>query len=195
MRLQEFYESDNDNLKNKYFTFEDFIHHFTNENGVFNYTSIWSGFNVPSNIITEWYNMFSKQKEGLTNKETQVFDKLFEKTKNINNKWYLIATAKNNSKNIIRHEIAHGRFSTNELYKNKCLELISKIDVNDYLVINQSLAAMGYREEFFNDEIQAYLSTLSKQDIKIFFGKLCKQTHNIIKEFKLLYKNYKEICC
>jgi hypothetical protein len=187
MRLQEFYECVDPVIKGQYFTFEEFIHHFTKENGEFEYSKIWSGFNVPSDIINKWYAMFNARLQGLTAKEYQVFSKLFLIVDG-SKPWYLIATAKNNSKNIIRHEIAHGRFSVNESYKNACLELISEIDLDDKQFMVRSLHEMTYNAEFNDDEIQAYLSTSSNKEIEFWFGKLKPKTKEVVKKFKKLYK-------
>jgi hypothetical protein len=187
MRLQEFYEGVDPAIKGQYFTLEEFMHHFTKENGEFLYTKIWSGFNVPGNVVIDWVTLFSAHPQGLTAKEHQIFNKLFLIVDS-SNPWYLIATANNNPKNIIRHEIAHGRFSINEAYNKACLGLLSEINQDDKLAMINSLRSMAYGSDFVDDEIQAYLSTSSNKEIEFWFGKLKPETKEVINKFKKLYK-------
>ena len=190
MRLQEYYEGKSELLRGNYFTFEELMHVFTNENGEFLNADICYGFNIPGAVVIKWFDLFSTQSGGLTIKETQTFVALFQKLTNSSEPWYLIATAKSNSKLIIKHEIAHGRFSINESYKDACLNLISEIEHSDMLRISLAMTAM-YNVDVVNDEIQAYLSTETNVALRLWFGVLHKNTQNVVKKLKRLYKEYK----
>jgi len=188
MRIQEFYEGVDDTIRNNYFTLEEFMHHFTDENGVFNYATMWSGFNVPGSTVDEWYRIFSSQTQGLTEKEKQLILELFQ-IKSVNKPWYLIATAKRiDSPGIINHEIAHARYHLNKEYRNACDALINQIDPFELEYMQQCLIDIGYSPLVVNDEIQAYLSTSKKPDLKHFFGKLSKHVMDLVEHFR---KNFK----
>ena len=53
-RVQEFYESKNDNLLNKSFSVFDFLEESMTKEGYLDYFYFWSGFNVPGHIVKKW---------------------------------------------------------------------------------------------------------------------------------------------
>ena len=193
MRLQEYYESISDEICGQYFTLEEFYHHFTNEDGEFEYTNIWTGFNVPGHIIMQWHSLFAPR-DGLTNKENQLFARLFQLIKDSDNiRWYLIATSKSDHehKNAIKHEIAHARYYLNDNYRNKCLELIKEIHDTDYVAIRDLLISMGYSDHVIDDEIQAYMSTGKKADIRRWFSNNRTDINDLINRFRKNFKSKK----
>ena len=54
-RMQEYYESPNKRLFRKKFTMAEFLTETIKENGKIDYFSYWSGFNVPGNIVNDWW--------------------------------------------------------------------------------------------------------------------------------------------
>ena len=189
MRLQEFYEGVDENIRGNYFTLEEFLHHFTNENGEFKYTNMWSGFNVPGTVVDNWFRIFLAQTSGLTEKERQVMLALFQK-KSGTSLWYLIATAKRtDSKGIIKHELAHAKFYLSQRYRQTCEALIDKIEPFELEYMSKCLTDIGYADHVIIDEIQAYLSTSKKPDLKYLFGKLSADTMKLVNEFRSNYAN------
>lgn len=188
MRLQEYYESPNLAIRGKYFTLEEFFHANTSMDGKFDYTYNWIGYNVPGQIVNEWFELFSKSPESLTNKESQFFS-YFQNIITSHNKWYLIATQRESDKRIINHEIAHARYYLNVNYLDAANKLLNEIPQDEYLRMFNSLKFMGYSDPFVADEIQAYLSTSNKTEIKHKFGILSLETYKIANKFRKLFKN------
>ena len=186
MRLQEYYEGVSDNIRGKYFSLEDFLHHFTTEDGIFEYTSTWSGFNVPGHIVEEWYTLFYKT-DGLTKKEQLLFDNI-NTIKKSSDKWYLIATSSADKNNrVVEHEVAHGRYYLHDSYKLACDNIISNLDTELYEHFKHVLMNMGYNEYVINDEIQAYFSTSKISELKEWFGTYI-DWKSITKKFRKIYK-------
>jgi hypothetical protein len=189
MRLQEFYEGVDETIRGNFFTMEEFLHHFTNEHGEFRYTEIWSGFNIPGQVVEKWFDLFQTGPGGLTEKERQVMIALFQKKSNVS-PWYLIANAKRpDSAKIIMHELAHAKYYLNEDYRASCAALINKINEFDLIYMRNCLMDIGYAEYVIDDEIQAYLSTSTKPELKYFFGKLSKDVLKLVDDFRLNFKN------
>lgn len=188
MRLQEFYEGVDDTIRGNYFTLEEFMHHFTTEQCEFKYAETWSGFNVPGATVDEWYRVFSSESAGLTEKETQLMKALFQR-KQRQGLWYLIATARRkDSATIIKHELAHARYYLNESYRNACMVTIGLIDPFELEYMRKCLIDIGYVTHVVDDEIQAYLSTSKKPELKFWFGKLSPEMLKLVDEFRRCFK-------
>ena len=194
MRLQEYYEGVDDNIRGNYFTLEEFYHHFTNEDGHFEYTKIWSGFNVPGHIVTEWFDLFSNR-DRLTFKERQLFIELFQHVNDTSKRWYLIATASTSTKHVdvVKHEVAHARYYLSNEYRNECDKLVEEIDATEREAMRSNLMQMGYTTHVIKDEIQAYLSTSKKPELRLFFGKLSPATMSLVEKFRTHFKSKKII--
>ena len=188
MRLQEYYEGPSEVIRGKYFTLEEFLHFHTLTNGTFDYTYNWTGYNVPGHIVKEWHELFSNSREGLTYKESQFIEQLQNLT-NLHDKWYLIAAEQGSEEQlVVKHEIAHARYYLDNDYFNAANKLLNEIPKDEYTSMFNSLKYMGYSDQFIADEIQAYLSTSKKVEIKYKFGILSPDTYNIIKKFRKLFK-------
>jgi hypothetical protein len=191
-RYQEFYESPFKQIRNKFFTWEDFmmIYRTNNKKNLFTYPTDWSGYNIPSKIIYKELNVFDRDKGPYD----EIMDTIWYYCENYplrfdkpRTKWYLIGTDKKNV-STMNHEIAHGLYYTNKKYQKDCEKLLSRIKGKDYNFLKKSLIKMGYAddEEIINDEIQAYLSTglignLLTENTQ-------KYTEEFIKNFKNHYK-------
>jgi hypothetical protein len=62
VRMQEFYESDSNKFRGKYFTLEKYMDYWSKKfgNGVFTYTKDWNGFNLPGKKLVEWLDVFER---------------------------------------------------------------------------------------------------------------------------------------
>ena len=54
--------------------------------------------------------------------------------------------------------------------------------------MRKCLVDMGYAQHVIDDEIQAYLSTSKKPELKFWFGKLSKDVMKLVDEFRFLIK-------
>ena len=63
------------------------------------------------------------------------------------------------STDVLEHEIAHGLFTTNAMYKSEQLYNISKLPADIYQRVRKDLISCGYHPHVVHDEIQAYFST------------------------------------
>jgi hypothetical protein len=158
LRYQEFYESPNGQFRGQKFLVEDYKRWYIaeTEESWFTYCEDWAGFNVPSVCFQQVqelgisdYNNYDGLILGIVN-----YIKMLEEGA----EFYVIGSLQN-SKEIMRHEVAHGLFATNLEYKNKSLKLINDLDPEIYKFIKKELIRMGYTEAVFEDETQAYLST------------------------------------
>jgi len=173
MRLEEFYESPYKNIKNKFFTLEQFMDTYAKHMGNFTYTSDWTGFNVQSEVIKKFIYYF---KDDLLEKEKPLIN-LLQTIKD--EKYYLIATYKGCQDNVLDHELAHAYYCLDLDYKHSMCQLINKF--KHKLQMQNSLLKMGYCRAVLNDEIQAYLATIKKHEIV--------KKHYDTKEFKKVFKD------
>jgi hypothetical protein len=144
LRFSEFYESPE--FRNKIFTLEEYKKWYTQIKGKFSYYEDWCGFNIPSNILTPFYE---GKFNPLTAKEKQLLE-LFNKEKG---DFYIIGNHKEDKSDSIKHEIAHALFYINSVYHNSVIELLKGFDLTNP---KKELIKEGYTNEVLDDEVQAY---------------------------------------
>ena len=161
-RVQEFYESPNENFRGKNFSIWDYIEWYSKEhNNTFTYTSDWSGFNIP--LKTAW-DCYEKLREHESPYDTQMESiirtielRMFHKKSRRNWNAYIIGAA-NMEGDTFQHEICHGLYATNKEYKQLVDEITLTIPTKNYQSFRNNLIDMGYTDKVIDDEIQAYLS-------------------------------------
>lgn len=161
-RVQEFYESPNEDFRGKNFSIWDYIEWYSREhNNTFTYTSDWSGFNIP--LKTAW-DCYEKLREHESPYDTQMESiirtielRMFHKKSRRNWNAYIIGAA-NTEGNTFQHEICHGLYATNKEYKQLVDEITLTIPTKDYQSFRNNLIGMGYTDKVIDDEIQAYLA-------------------------------------
>lgn len=166
LRLQEFYESPFDNIRNNYFTLEHYMDTYANEMGNFTYHIDWAGFNVPGNVVLEFYETFSH--DMLLEKEKtlkQIIMQAQQDGKIQGDNFYIIGTYGGDDIHVIRHEIAHGLFYLNTEYRKQVLEILNKIPESNMEAMTTWLSDKGYTNQVFLDEINAYLSTSPDEEL------------------------------
>ncbi len=191
MRIQEFYESQDEDIIGQYFTMEEFmdcngIHQKRKHNKTesFTYFEEWGGFNVPHHVLLDFEDKFE---DDLLDKEQHVFDLLDKKVEDWREeKFYLIAISR--KRDYLNHELAHGLYFLFDDYQDEMNELIDECTYRKRLI--NMLQKDGYAEGCINDEIQAYLSTSSDQYLRDTCG--IKNANKVSKPFKNLFRKYKK---
>jgi hypothetical protein len=188
-RVQEYYESDNSNLKGQYFTFDEFINEMMDDIGNINYFNFWSGFNIPGEIFQNWKNLIGD--EPLTNQEIDLLTEIqFSK---INKDRFYIIGALKKDKNVINHEIAHALYYLNQDYKNEMVLLNTEFNQNykkHYNSLLKELKKLQYCDEVLQDEVQAYMSSSIKNELVNDFRMDYETLLPIIKKYRKVLRKY-----
>jgi len=151
-RPQEFYECNDSRFRGTVFTFEQFIDHYLDDLGYLTYFSYWSGFNLPSNILEEFFYKFKlSDREQLLRDITKPF-----KSK----PYYLIATKKGD-KDTLDHELVHAHYYLNAVYRQEVNVLVRHMRPELKKQLSKKLKELGYNSTVLIDEINAYMSTSS----------------------------------
>lgn len=194
VRMQEFYESPYPEIRGKYFTLDRFQDVYAaNSGGIFSYYEDWAGFNIPGNVVNEFFKVFSRD---LNQKEYDIM-RFVEHHEIANvlrgpNQFYIIGTYKEDS---INHELAHALYYLSaEDYRVATHSIFEKVP--DYIknTMISKLTAMGYTENVFEDEIQAYLSTGTYAYLKKHFGLSKAVLEPWTKQYRKIFKNYSTTC-
>lgn len=193
LRSQEHYESAFPSIKNNHFDVFEFmeIYRKWKKLDYFSYPDDWGGFNVPGHIVENCVNHVLDARNGLfptpydyIMKGIMVFVK---RGLNENDRYYLIGVDKFKGRTM-DHEIAHGLYYVNDMYRDSVSKLILEIPKTTYTKMRNIILDMGYAESVIDDEIQAYLSTgLTSEMSKI------KGINKIEKIFIANFKHYKNI--
>ena len=147
IRFQEHYESPH--FKSKIFSLAKFKKWYKKQNNnKFTYYTDWIGFNFPGHIllpfIVGYFNPLSKN------------EKLFlEKLSKYNITDYCIIGIYNG--HTINHEMAHALFHQNYKYRNRVLNIVSKLTRKEKVEMKAILKKDGYHDNVMIDEIHAYL--------------------------------------
>ena len=171
-RPQEYYESDSIKLREKIFTYEKLIDHFMEDDGYLTYFSFWSGFNIPGNVLEDFFRKFD-----LTKREK----KLYNVTRPYSSKPYYFIATKNNDTETLRHELVHAHYYLNPIYKQAANILVKHMRSDLRKKLTTCLKEKGYANSVMIDEINAYMATsgtkylieeldleITKKDIKPF---------------------------
>lgn len=166
LRSQEFYESPNELFRNKPFTILDYMEWWSkNHDGVFDYPTAWAGFNISSIVLDAMFktgipdpNKYDAEMKVVHKQITEMAWK-----EDYSDSYYLIGSM---TETVDPHELGHGRFHCEKDYRKEMTKLVEKLDSKTYEKMCQWLTKIGYTEEVFTDEIQAYLSTSLPADLK-----------------------------
>jgi uncharacterized protein Usg len=162
-RVQEFYESPYKEIRGKVFNIIEFQRLYSikrNEN-FFSYPIDWSGFNIPSNVIEDFFDKFNFN---FDKHDYNLYDKTFEdiifkiaNTLKDEDDYYIIASEPDN-KDTINHELSHAFYYLYPEYKKEADKIINKIPEPIYNKLKNTLFDLGYNSKVVKDEIQAYLA-------------------------------------
>ncbi len=157
-RVQEYYESPNSDFKGKSFDMWGYIEWYSrNHKDVFTYAFDWGGFNIPLEIA---YNCYDTLKDTYTPYDEimeDIIHKIYELNRD-NCNGYIIGAGDTEGETFI-HEICHGLYATNPLYKELADEITQMIPTELYSKFTKNLIDYGYSMEVMDDEIQAYMMT------------------------------------
>jgi hypothetical protein len=209
LRVQEYYESPNEDFRGKHFNIWEFIEWYSREHrGAFTYAFDWGGFNIPLPVAWECYEGRERNRRGekyngvrslpdswkskwddvMKDIVWEVQSRMFNKKSRRDMNAYIIG-AKDTENSTFQHEVAHGLYYTNKEYKQLMDEITETIEWQDYLKFEKNLLDMGYTAAVIPDEIQAYLSwgwdyaKFSKGVSK----QLCKQLN---KQYRKVFDRY-----
>jgi len=149
-RPQEFYECNSSKLCGKVFSFETLIDHYIDKSGHLSYFSYWSGFNLPSHVLEEFFSKFD-----LNIRE----QKLRQATASYKNKLYYVIATKKDDKITLDHELVHAHYYLNPKYKQEANILVKHMRDDLRKQLTKVLKEMGYSSKVIIDEINAYMST------------------------------------
>ncbi len=156
-RPQEFYESDNIKLRNRIFTYEQFIDQHTHKDGCFDYFTYWGGFNLPCHVLEDFFDTFE-----LTMRESKVR----EVTKKFKRKpYYLIGTIAGDDETL-KHELIHAHYYLNPVYKQQVDVLVRSMRKDLKTQLTFALKNMGYANHVITDEINAYMASSKLKYLK-----------------------------
>lgn len=164
LRVQEYSESPNANIRGKSFDILDFIKWYTLKNdNAFTYAEDWNGFNISFKSAMECYKKLPKN---LTNKYDRVFmriltqvSELLSDRPELAKKAYIIGAESTNSVTA-HHEIYHALYFTDAKYRSKANKAIDTIiPTKIYKKLRANLVSIGYFDNDFTiyNELQAYL--------------------------------------
>ncbi len=178
-RVQEFYESPNNKIKNKKFSIWDYYQWYSKTNsGCFSYPADWSGFNLPIKVAINCY-----KKNILETPYDYLLINILKKIKNDNG--YLIGVDNINTKTYW-HELCHGLYYTNKSYKKDMDGITNSLRKKDLDKMINNIISKGYCLSVVKDEIQAYMATESN----CFVNKNISNKSKIHKFYKKVFSNY-----
>ena len=188
MRLQEFFESPFETIRNQYFSREYFEDLYAAKYGNFTYYQDWAGFNVPGDIINDFFEIF---KYNLSFKEINLFLNIKQFRNSFENIYLVGVTKKHRNKNRFLHELCHAIYYLNKKYKDKSDKLIKNMPKELYLQLITILKNWGYTKEVLDDEINAYLSTSDNKYLQDSFFIDTELYKEIISMFKYNFETEK----
>ena len=159
LRLQEYYESASEEFQGKKFTWDKYIQWYKCSTGdqkeVFTYGEDWTGFNLPSEAIDNCMKEIDDP-----NKYDDIMVSIITEIKEKEDgKFYLIGVDELGGEGVLDHELAHGFYYTDDLYRSKMNGLLSFLPKEERASISKSIIDIGYSESVINDEAQAYMAT------------------------------------
>jgi len=155
-RPQEFYESPDPSLRGMPFSLGDLRRSLTAGGRPFDFYLRWPGFNLPSRV----FEAFRRGAlGGLLPREEALVSRVHGALGgDTTSDYYVIGTCEDEG--ALHHEMAHGLYSTNEVYRRKVRGLIEQLDGHQRETMRRKLLDMGYVDDvdILEDEFQAYMA-------------------------------------
>lgn len=141
-------------FKGQIFTLGQYRKWYSDEFGGWTGYVDFHGHNIPSSSLEPfWAGEF----DPLTEEESFIVELLRHKSK----PHYVIGTFQDSRSDVEDHELAHALFGTNEQYRKKVTELITKYN-KELKPVKDMLIKMGYHVDVFVDEAHAYVGVDGK---------------------------------
>ena len=187
-RIEEFYESPLSGLNGRKFSVFDFLYQSMDIHGNIDYFSFWAGFNFPGQVVKDWWNIHADW----TPYEEDLI-RYIRLNVDINEKFYVIGALEKDTETI-DHELAHALWYMDRDYMTEIDKLNNEMiffHSKEIEKIKSYLLSIGYSENVFYDELQAYLITEPKENLITDFNVNYKELKPIIKRYKKIFTNYK----
>lgn len=160
LRYTEYYESKYAHIRESKFTLVQQMSaycrdHLSSPDADWSYTSDWSGYNIPADIIPQVHNLGIPDPNHYDALMAGVYGMIQSAT--LGKKAYLIGTFTGADVSTLDHELTHAMFYLNDAYSSAVGDLIYKSPAR--LPLEKALYKAGYPRKVAIDEIQAYLTT------------------------------------
>jgi hypothetical protein len=193
MRVLEFYESPNPKFRGKAFGIWDYIEWYSRKHqDNFSYAADWVGFNFPLKVAQKCYD--NKMYMYYSPYDATMCNILDEIRETINLKYgskskaYIIGVADTVS-STFQHELCHAYYHIDKKYKKEMDTITGSIKPKMYKQMCKNLTDMGYTEQVFYDEVQAY--TCIDSDYYEFNHKIAgRELVKLTKQYKVIYEKY-----
>jgi hypothetical protein len=189
MRVQEYYESPNPKFRGKKsFNIWEYIEWYSRKNNdSFSYAAHWTGFNFPLGVALKCYDTLEDMYTPYDEIMTKIVWDIYEMNKD-SAKAYIIGVADLTS-TTFQHELCHAYYHINKKYKKEVDAITESIEPKIYERMCKNLTDMGYTEQVFYDEVQAY--TCMDSDYFEFNNKIPgAKLNKLTKKYKLIYEKY-----
>jgi hypothetical protein len=189
MRVQEYYESPNPKFRGKKsFNIWEYIEWYSRKNNdSFSYAAHWTGFNFPLGVALKCYDTLEDMYTPYDEIMTKIVWDIYEMNKD-SAKAYIIGVADLTS-TTFQHELCHAYYHINKKYKKEADAITESIEPKIYKRMCKNLTDMGYTEQVFYDEVQAY--TCMDSDYFEFNNKIPgAKLNKLTKKYKLIYEKY-----
>lgn len=170
MRLQEFYESDIEGIRGRFFTLEEFMDAYAVRMGNFTYTEDWGGFNVPGAVWRQWRERFPDA--SLLEKEKRLVAAVEDLLGpgGAGQDFYLIGSCEESRdlRGLVAHELAHALYALVPEYHEAMTDFVQvwkDAEPAAWEATTGKLLSMGYMEGVLMDEVQAYFATSDDKDL------------------------------
>ena len=195
MRVQEFYESPNPKFRGKAFEIWDYIEWYSRKHSDnFSYAADWVGFNFPLKVAEKCYDKIGGRYAYYTPYDATMGNILDQIRETVNLKYgpktkaYVIGV-ENTSSATFHHELCHAYYHIDNNYKKEVDIITESIEPKIYTRMCKNLEDMGYTEQVFYDEIQAY--TCMDSDYFEFNNKIPgAKLEKLSKKYKNIYEKY-----
>ncbi len=164
LRVQEYYESPSHEFRGRDFDIWRYIEWYSRDrDGSFSYASDWGGFNIPLQAAMDCYRgvaaMPCEWKSHWDGRMSSIVDRVSSMIPEGERHLpaYIIGSADVVGPTF-KHEVAHGLYHTDPVYRGLVDEITAGIDPTHMESFRSNLLSMGYTEGVIMDEVQAYLT-------------------------------------
>lgn len=187
LRYQEYYESPK--WRGQLFTISDYMAWYSKGSGEgsFTYPTDYNGFNLPSKVVKRVQGHLWTEKYDAITPYDRLMGEIYETILNKRDGYgfYLIGVSKETGDtSTIKHEIAHGMYTTDKEYKFRVDRLIRELSPRIKKRIFKALGGRQYHKAVFKDELNAYMATWIRPEMR------CRGIKRAREPFQQLFKEF-----